>query len=283
MNDIQQWRSPKQLLMKIHDQTIDHSIKKAVKGKSWFKCRPIAVGSCPGQNTMPNEHFESLVDTNDAWISKRTGIRKRHLIQEGTSLRTLAVLSAQQALASSGLNPAELDLVIVATSSPDDLFGDAASIAHQINATNAAAFDLTAACSGFLYGLVTAAQFMQAGSAKKVLVIGADALTRFMDWSDRGTCILFGDGAGAMLLEATDRPEDSGLLGFALRSDGSGYCNLNVPWKPNFQPLGNQEQTVVDRGQYGNMYMNGQEVYKFAVNRVSCLLSDVSLIALMSL
>ena len=265
--------------MTLDEQSTNDAINKAVVGKSWFKCRPVAVGSCPGQNTMPNDHFESLVDTNDQWISKRTGIRRRHLIQDGTSLRTLAINSARQALANSRISPSELDLVLVATSSPDDLFGDAASIAHQIEATNAAAFDVTAACSGFLYGLVTAGQFIQAGSAKKVLVIGADALTRFMDWSDRGTCILFGDGAGAMLLEATDRIEDSGLLGFALRSDGGGYCNLNLPWKANFQSLSNQEQTIVDQGQYGKMFMNGQEVYKFAVNRVSsrffffCMLS----------
>lgn len=258
--------------MNLDESSISDAIKKSIPGKSWFKCRPVSIGAFPGQNTMPNQNFESLVDTNDAWIAKRTGIRKRHLIREGTSLRTLAIESAKRALERGNINPLDIDLIIVATSSPDDLFGDAASIAYQIGATNAAGFDVTAACSGFVYGMITAAQFLQAGSAKKALVIGGDALTRFMDWKDRGTCILFGDGAGAMILEATDRVEDSGLLGFAIKSDGSGYCNLNLPFQSNFQALDNNEKTVVDQGSYGKMYMNGQEVYKFAVNRVRLLL-----------
>jgi 3-oxoacyl-[acyl-carrier-protein] synthase III len=170
-----------------------------VHGKSWFKVRPIGVGACAGQNTLPNDIFETLVDTNDAWISKRTGIHRRHVLAEGKTLRDIAIQSAQEALKSSGVEAKDIDLVVVATSSPDDLFGDAPSVAAAIGATNAAAFDLTAACSGFLYGIVTASQFIQTGSYKRVLLVGADALTRFLDWSDRGTCILFGDGAGAMV------------------------------------------------------------------------------------
>jgi 3-oxoacyl-[acyl-carrier-protein] synthase-3 len=218
---------------------------------------------------MPNDAFETLVDTSDAWISKRTGIRRRHILEEGSSLRAIAVLSAKEALASSGVNPLDIDLVIVATSTPDDLFGDAASVASALGASKAAAFDLTAACSGFLYGLVTASQFMHTGAYKKVLVVGADALTRFLDWSDRGTCILFGDGAGAMVLEATDTDEESGLLGFALHSDGERYPNLRLGFKSQFSALGNAQQSVVDQGNYGKMFMNGAEVYKFAVNEVN--------------
>lgn len=245
------------------------ALQRANKGKSWVKCKPLGVGSFAGQNMMHNDDFVSLVDTNDEWIGKRTGIRKRRLIKEGTSLRDIAKEAALDALSNANVNPLDIDLVIVATSSPDDLFGDAASVANMIGATKAAAFDLTAACSGFLYGLVTGSQFMESGAYKKVLVIGADALTRFLDWEDRGTCILFGDGAGAMVLEATERKEDSGLLGFALRSDGAGSCTLQVPFKQDFQELKNDAKTVVDRGSYGKMTMNGPEVYKFAVNEVS--------------
>jgi 3-oxoacyl-[acyl-carrier-protein] synthase-3 len=242
--------------------------KRAVKGKSWLNCRPISIGSCAGQASMPNSAFETLVDTNDAWISKRTGIRNRHVIQPGSSLRDIAVESAKAALANSGLKAADIDLVIVATSSPDDLFGDAASVASAIGANKAAAFDLTAACSGFVFGLVTASQFMHTGAYKKVLVVGADALTRHMDWTDRGTCILFGDGSGAMVLEATESEEDSGLLGFALHSDGERYQNLKLSYKSEFTELNNPEKSSVDTGSYGKLTMNGPEVYKFAVNEV---------------
>lgn len=242
--------------------------KSALKGKSWLRCRPVGVGACAGQTTMNNEAFQTLVDTNDAWIAKRTGIRSRHVIQEGSSLRQIAIESALASLANSSTKAADLDLVIVATSSPDDLFGDAASVASAIGASKAAAFDLTAACSGFVFGLVTASQFLHSGAYKKVMVIGADALTRFLDWNDRGTCILFGDGAGAIVLEATDSIEESGLLGFALHSDGERYPNLKLQFDSKYTQLGNTEKSVVDQGQYGKIGMNGPEVYKFAVNEV---------------
>ena len=135
-------------------------------------------------------------------------------------------------------------------------------------ASKAAAFDVTAACSGFVFGLVTASQFIHTGAYKKVLVVGADALTRFIDWSDRGTCILFGDGAGAIVMEASNDVNDSGLLGFALHSDGDRYANLKLKYNPNFIELGNNEKSVIDNGSYGKLTMNGAEVYKFAVNEV---------------
>lgn len=242
--------------------------ERSKKGKSWLKCRPIGIGGIGGQTVVQNEAFQSLVDTSDAWISKRTGIRSRHVIQSGSSLRDLSIKSAIEALNNAGINGNDIDLVIVATSSPDDLFGDAASVAVGIGATKAAAFDLTAACSGFLFGIVTASQFLQSGAYRKVVVVGADALTRFLDWSDRSTCILFGDGAGAVVLESTETEQESGLLGFALHSDGNGYCNLDLKFNSNFVELGNIEKTVVDQGKYGFIKMNGAEVYKFAVNQV---------------
>lgn len=250
-------------------KTTDETARgRAKAGKSWLKCRPIGIGACAGESVMPNSAFESLVDTNDAWISKRTGIRNRHVLKPGSSLRGIAVESAIAALANSGVNGADIDLVIVATSSPDDLFGDAASVASAIGASKAAAFDITAACSGFVFGMVTASQFMHTGAYKKVLVVGADALTRHMDWTDRGTCILFGDGSGAMVLEATESTEESGLLGFALHSDGARYENLKLGYKSDFVELSNPEKSVVDAGNYGKLGMNGPEVYKFAVNEV---------------
>lgn len=247
---------------------------RAISGKSWMKCRPIGVGGFAGQDTVKNEIFESLVDTNDAWISKRTGIRNRHVIKSGSSLRELAINAALEALENSGVSASDIDLVIVATSSPDDLFGDAASVASAIGSHKAAAFDLTAACSGFLFGIVTASQFMHTGAYKKVIVIGADALTRFLDWTDRSTCILFGDGAGAMVFEATASEEDSGLLGFALHSDGQRYCNLVLGYESKFTELSNIDKTVVDQGQYGKLKMNGPGVYKFAVNEVPDVIAE---------
>ena len=246
----------------------------ALPGKSWLKCKPIGVGACAGQSVLKNNVFETLVDTNDEWISKRTGIRSRHAIEVGSSLRDIAIISSKDALENAGVKAIDIDLVIVATSSPDDLFGDAASVASAIGATKAAAFDLTAACSGFVYGMVTASQFLHSGAYKKVLVVGADALTRFIDWKDRSTCILFGDGAGAVVLESSDSVEDSGLLGFALHSDGDRYCNLQLRFQQDFKELGNIDKSIVDQGQYGKLGMNGPEVYKFAVNEVPDVISE---------
>ena len=252
----------------------DVARNSALPGKSWLKCKPIGVGACAGQSVLKNNVFESLVDTNDEWISKRTGIRSRHAIEVGSSLRDIAIKSSKDALENAGVKAIDIDLVIVATSSPDDLFGDAASVASAIGASKAAAFDLTAACSGFVYGMVTASQFLHSGAYKKVLVVGADALTRFIDWKDRSTCILFGDGAGAVVLESSDSVEDSGLLGFALHSDGDRYCNLQLRFQQDFKELGNIDKSIVDQGQYGKLGMNGPEVYKFAVNEVPDVISE---------
>jgi len=248
--------------------------QKAVPGKSFMKCRLISVGAKAGEQIVPNDDFVSLVDTSDTWISKRTGIRRRHIMGQNERLRDLASSSSVDALAQSGLDPKDLGLVIVATSSPDDMFGDAVSIAYSIGATNAAAFDITAACSGFLYGIITASQFLHAGTYKKVLVVGADALSRFTDWSDRGTCILFGDGAGAVVMEATETDEESGLLGFALACEGAGFCNLKLAFDSNITELDNDAKTIVDQGSYGKITMNGAEVYKFAVSEVPSIVEQ---------
>lgn len=252
----------------LNDERMKEAMSNSVSGKSWLKCRPMGIGAAAGQTVVPNQAFEKLVDTNDAWISKRTGIRRRHLLSEGVGLRDLAATSALEALKNSKVDAKDIDLVIVATSSPDDLFGDAASVASAVGATKAAAFDITAACSGFVFGLVTASQFIQSQTYKKVLLVGADALSRFLDWNDRGTSILFGDGAGAMVLEATSSEQESGLLGFALHSNGDGYSNLKVAFESKFVEMGNEEKTKIDKGSYQKLTMNGPEVYKFAVREV---------------
>ena len=216
------------------------------------RVRPVGIGSSAPHTTITNADLESVHDTSDEWISSRTGIRERHvLVHEGTrsvieksadgavsdaeepeTLRTLGIEAAKNALEMSGKSPEDIDLVICATSSPDDLFGDAPSIASAVGCPKGTpAFDLTAACSGFLFGTVTASQFMANGGVKNALVIGADALTRWVDWDDRNSCILFGDGAGAMVLTADEEEGEGagdgiGLLGYAMHSNGLGYNDL---------------------------------------------------------
>ena len=190
-------------------------------------CRPIGVGSAAPDTIITNADLEKVVETSDEWIRTRTGIAQRRVLLQGESLRALQLKAAQNALDMAGVSPEDIDVVICATSSPEDMFGDAPWVAAELGCTtDTVAFDLTAACSGFLFGCVTAGKFLSAANGKstKALVIGADALSRFVDWDDRNTCILFGDGAGAMVLEGTE--EESGLLGFSAHSNGKGYGEL---------------------------------------------------------
>jgi len=216
---------------------------------------------------VTNEQLSSVVETSDDWISQRTGIRQRHLLAPGEGLSTLAARAAQKALESSGVDAASVELVVLATSSPDDLFGDAAHVAREVGATGAVAFDLTAACSGFLFGVTTASQFLHTGAYKTALVIGADALSRWVDWSDRNTCVLFGDGAGAVVLQAAvDGEGEEGVLGFALHSNGAGRPDLCLGYAGAERPLASVAS--VTTGTYAPISMVGKEVYKFATSRV---------------
>jgi 3-oxoacyl-[acyl-carrier-protein] synthase-3 len=223
----------------------------------------IGCGSATPQGVITNDHLTTLVDTSDEWISTRTGIRSRRVISETESLSQLAHQAAIAALEMAKITPADLDLIILATSTPDDLFGSANQVQASLGATHAVAFDLTAACSGFVFGLVTAAQFMRTGVYRRVLLIGADVLSHWVDWSDRGTCILFGDGAGAVVLE--QRSPDQ-LLGFELRSDGSQRQDLTLAYQSQSQML--SPEITVQQGGYTKIFMNGKEVYKFAVQQV---------------
>jgi 3-oxoacyl-[acyl-carrier-protein] synthase III len=220
-------------------------------------------GSATPEVTLDNEGMSRVVETSDEWIASRTGIRQRRLVEPGGSLKAIATTAAQQALDMAGISPLDVDLIILATSTPDDLFGSASQIQGELGAVKAVAFDLTAACSGFVFGLVTAAQFIRTGTYQTVLLIGADVLSRWVDWGDRRTCVLFGDGAGAVVMQANDSDR---LLGFELRSDGSQNQQLNLSYQGTPKSL--VEGVSVDQGTFQPITMNGQEVYRFAVKRV---------------
>ena len=223
----------------------------------------IGSGSATPGTSLDNQALEALVETSDEWISSRTGIHQRRLALFTESLTTIATLAGTKALAMAGITPQELDLIILATSTPDDLFGTACKIQAQLGANNAVAFDLTAACSGFVFGLVTAAQYIRTGVYQNILLIGGDILSRWVDWEDRGTCVLFGDGAGAVVLQAnaSDR-----LLGFELKSDGTQNHCLNLAYQGEARKL--IDGVSVGKGTYQPIRMNGKEVYRFAVQRV---------------
>lgn len=212
-----------------------------------MKCRAVGIGSATPHTVITNFDLEKIVETSDEWIRTRTGISERRVLlhhdnqnvdakangdkqheSSSETIKTLASKAASRALEMSGLNPLDIDLVIVATSSPDDLFGDATSVAASLGCSNAVAFDLTAACSGFLFGAVTAGQFLNnvGSNFKNAIVVGADALSRWVDWEDRNSCILFGDGAGAIVLSVGDST-GSGILGSSAHSNGLGYNELN--------------------------------------------------------
>ncbi len=220
-------------------------------------------GAAVPKTVVLNDELTRVVDTSDEWISSRTGIRQRHISNDRESLADFATQAALQALAMAGVAAVDVDLILLATSSSEDLFGTACQIQAQLGATNAVAFDVTAACSGFVFGVVTAAQYLRTGTFQTALVIGADILSRWVDWGDRNTCVLFGDGAGAVLMQAA--PEDR-LLGFEIKSDGMQNACLNLAFKPELSEL--VPGVTLTQGKYQYITMNGKEVYRFAINRV---------------
>ncbi|MCX7593434.1 MAG: ketoacyl-ACP synthase III [Fischerella sp.] len=220
-------------------------------------------GSALPATFLDNQGLTELVETSDEWITTRTGIRQRYLAKAGESLAELATAASSQAIAMAGITPQQLDLILLATSTPDDLFGSACQIQAKLGATRAVAFDMTAACSGFVFGLVTAAQFIRTGVYENVLLIGADILSRWVDWQDRRTCVLFGDGAGAVVLQAN---QSDRLLGFELRSDGTQNDCLNLTYTPEFTEL--IPGVSVGKGNFQPITMNGKEIYRFAVQQV---------------
>ncbi|VXD20319.1 3-oxoacyl-(acyl-carrier-protein) synthase III [Planktothrix serta PCC 8927] len=220
-------------------------------------------GSATPSVLLDNYGLSERVATSDEWITSRTGIQQRRLADPNTCLSALATSAAKSAIAMAQIDPGDIDLIILATSTADDLFGSASLIQAQLGATKAVAFDMTAACSGFVFGLVTASQFIRTGVYQTVLLIGADILSRWVDWSDRSTCILFGDGAGAVILQADERDR---LLGFEIRSDGRQNQSLNLSYQP--QPQEILPGITIGQGSYHPITMNGKDIYRFAVKKV---------------
>ena len=213
---------------------------------------------------MTNDELATMVDTSDEWIVTRTGIRERRIAADDETTTTLSVYAARDALAVAGVDASEVDLVIVGTCSPDyPLPATAVLVATELGATRAAGFDLQAACSGFLYALATASGFIRSGMYRNVVVVGVEVLSRFINWSDRNTCVLFGDGAGAVLLSASDQP--GGLLGWDLFSDGTGCEGIIVPAGGSRRPASHE---TVD-GNLHYIQMAGRDVYKYATRQLA--------------
>ncbi|MGV6871289.1 beta-ketoacyl-ACP synthase III [Pseudochelatococcus sp. B33] len=218
------------------------------------------------ERVLTNDELSRVVDTSDEWIVQRTGIRQRHIAAEGETTSQLGVRAAQAALDAAGLKAGDIDLVICATSTPDFTFPATATIIqHALGIAHGVAFDLQAVCSGFVFALTTADKFLTSGSHRRALVIGAETFSRILDWEDRSTCVLFGDGAGAVVLEArpgTQSVKDRGVLTTHLRSDGQHRAKLFVDGGPG------STRTV------GHLRMEGREVYRFAVGMITDVIED---------
>jgi 3-oxoacyl-[acyl-carrier-protein] synthase-3 len=224
------------------------------------------VGSYLPARVMTNAELSTLVDTSDEWIVQRSGIRERHIAAEGETTSDLGLAAARNALAAAGMDAQDIDLIVLATSTPDRTFpASATTIQDKLGIRHGAAFDLQAVCSGFVFALATADKFLRSGSHKRALVIGAETFSRILDWTDRTTCVLFGDGAGAVVVEAQDQPDGPGgrgILTTHLRSDGRHSSKLYVDGGPSLT------QTV------GHLRMEGREVFKHAVGMITDVIND---------
>lgn len=232
--------------------------------------RLAGTGMAVPPRVVTNDDLAKLVDTNDAWITQRTGIKQRCLIREDQTVNDLAAEAVQQALQRAELQPGELDMLILATMTPEMLCpSSAARVVDQLGAQPAGAVDIAAACSGFVYGLNMAAALVQSGFYRHVAVVGAETLSKVVNWEDRRTCILFADGAGAAILSASDDPRQ-GCLYQTMNSDGSMWQELYLPREQQHVPDGQD----IFNGKLNTMQMNGREVYKFAVNTVKDTIDD---------
>jgi 3-oxoacyl-[acyl-carrier-protein] synthase-3 len=222
-----------------------------------------ALGTYVPPRLLTNADLEKMVDTTNDWILSRVGIRERHVVDKGVATSDLAVEAAKNVLAQRGLAPTDIDAIIVGTVTPDMLFPSTACLVqHKLGAKGAWGFDLSAACSAFIYSLQTGAQFIASGSHQRVLIIGADVMSSIIDYTDRATCVIFGDGAGAALLEPAE--DDSvGLIDYIHEVDGSGGCYLYMPGGGSLHPA--TRQTVDQKMHY--VHQDGQQVFKFAVRK----------------
>jgi 3-oxoacyl-[acyl-carrier-protein] synthase-3 len=227
------------------------------------------LGSNVPERVVTNADLAQLVDTSDEWVVTRTGIRERRFARDDEALSDIAFPAAQRALEAAGVTAAEIDLLIVATVTPDMMFPSTAAIlADRLGATNAAAYDLGAGCTGFMYGIVQASGMLGSGLSRHALVIGADVLSKVMDFADRTTCVLFGDGAGAAVLE---RVTEGGFLAFELGADGSGGPDLNLPAGGSRLPA--SAETVASGAHY--VHMNGRQIFRFATRVLVSSAEDV--------
>jgi 3-oxoacyl-[acyl-carrier-protein] synthase III len=227
----------------------------------------LGCGSYLPEQVVTNAQLAARIDTSDEWIVQRTGIRERHIAAKGEFTSHLAIKAAQAALADAGLDAQAIDLIVLATSTPDNTFpATAVAVQNGLGINHGAAFDLQAVCSGFVFALATADNFLRSGAFKRALVIGAETFSRILDWTDRGTCVLFGDGAGAVVLEAQQQPgvaaTDRGIVTTHLRSDGRHKAKLFVDGGPS------STQTV------GHLRMEGREVFKHAVGMITDVIVD---------
>ena len=230
-----------------------------------------AVSHYVPERRVSNKDLEKIIDTSDQWIFERTGIRERRVAEKGQATSDLATMAAKRLCEKRGLDPAELDLIIVATVTPDMFFPSSACLVQtKIGAKKAWGFDLSGACSGFLYALATGAQFVATGSHEKVLIIGADVMTSIIDFKDRATCVLFGDGAGAVLLEPAEDGE-CGIIDFILRSDGTGGQYLYMPGGGSLNP--SSQETVEKKMHY--VHQDGRAVFKFAVRGMAEISQEI--------
>jgi 3-oxoacyl-[acyl-carrier-protein] synthase III len=240
---------------------IEVSAKRAEKVKTLTQSQILGTGSYAPSRILTNSDLEKLVRTSDSWIVERTGIKERHIAADGEATSDMAVEAAKQALAMSGTAAADLDMIIVGTISPDMQMPSCAVLVQaKLGAAKAFAFDVSAACAGSLYGMSIADQFIRTGRAERVLVVGAELLSRLVDWTDRSSCILFGDAAGALVLGPTSDP-GRGLLSAHLHSDGSAAGMLSIPGGGSKFPL--SEEVLAKK--MDKIAMSGREVYKFAV------------------
>jgi 3-oxoacyl-[acyl-carrier-protein] synthase III len=229
-----------------------------------YKAKITALGCYTPPEVLTNQDLEKMVDTTNEWIMQRVGIAQRHIAPAGVATSDMAVEAAKIALENRGIDASELDAILVCTVTPDMMFpATACLVQDRLGATHAWGFDLMAACSGFIYGLTTAAHLVSAGSHKKVLVIGSDTMSRIIDYTDRSTCILFGDGAGAMLVEPAEDGEP-GFIDFVNQIDGSGGDYLKQPAGGSRMPA--TAETVANRMHF--VKQDGQQVFKYAVRRM---------------
>lgn len=225
------------------------------------------IGSALPRRIMKNTDFEGVVETSDEWIVQRTGIRQRHIAADDETTASLAEAAARAALDNAGLTPADIDLIVLATSTPNNTFpATAVEVQERLGMRHGFAFDLQAVCSGFVYAVTTADLYLRGGLAKRVLVIGSETFSRILDWSDRSTCVLFGDGAGALVLEASEGEgtiADRGILACSLRSDGRHKEKLYVDGGPS------------TTGTVGHLRMEGREVFKHAVGMITDVIETI--------